>query len=272
MSRSEAKPSVAPGRVDPRRLILGAARAVLPGRTRHWLTVTRRLARWPLVGTVRFGHLRRVTPISREWGFDRGRPTDRYYIESFLARQSSAIRGRVLEVADSAYTTRFGGDRIARSDVLDLAPTRWTTLVGDLATGAGIPEESFDCIILTQVLHLIRDIRSAIQNSYQALRPGGVLLATLPGISQICRDPEDRWADHWRFTSRSAQQLFEEAFGRDQVHVQPRGNVLTATAFLYGIAAEELKPHELEYNDPDYELLIAVRAEKPGPLRMDGLR
>jgi len=219
---------------------------------------------------VRFGHLRRITPISREWGFDRGRPTDRYYIESFLARQSSAIRGRVLEVADNAYTVRFGGDRVVRSDVLDVVPTPYTTLVGDLGTGAGITAESFDCIILTQVLHLIRDIRAAIQHSYQALGPGGVLLATLPGISQICRDPQDRWADHWRFTSRSAQGLFEEAFGRDQVSVQARGNVLTAAAFLYGIAAEELESGELEYDDPDYEMLIEVTAKKPGAVAPAG--
>src|SRR5215218_7850047 len=29
---------------------------------------------------------RHVTPVSREWGFDRGTPVDRYYVECFLAR------------------------------------------------------------------------------------------------------------------------------------------------------------------------------------------
>src|SRR5690348_8634455 len=36
------------------------------------------------VGRVNFGDLRRLKPISVVWGFDRGRPVDRYYIEQFL--------------------------------------------------------------------------------------------------------------------------------------------------------------------------------------------
>ena len=51
----------------------------------------------PLVGKVRFGDLKRLTPISPKWGLDRGRPIDRSYIESFLAQHASNIRGRVLE-------------------------------------------------------------------------------------------------------------------------------------------------------------------------------
>ena len=42
----------------------------------------------PPVTWVRFGDLRRTEPISREYGYDRGVPVDRYYIERFLARQS----------------------------------------------------------------------------------------------------------------------------------------------------------------------------------------
>ena len=38
----------------------------------------------PPVGEVRFGSLRMVTPISTNWGLDRGLPIDRYYIERAL--------------------------------------------------------------------------------------------------------------------------------------------------------------------------------------------
>ena len=48
--------------------------------------------------------------LSRDFGFDRGTPIDRYYIESFLSTHASDIRGHVLEVADNTYTRRFGGD------------------------------------------------------------------------------------------------------------------------------------------------------------------
>ena len=50
----------------------------------------------------------RTQPLSRHWGFDRGTPVDRWYIERWLAGQARDIRGSVLEVKDSGYTTRFG--------------------------------------------------------------------------------------------------------------------------------------------------------------------
>jgi hypothetical protein len=40
------------------------------------------------------------------------------------------------------------------------------------------------------------------------------------------------------------------------------GNVLAAISFLHGLAAEELRPEELDHRDTDYELLITVRARK----------
>jgi hypothetical protein len=90
------------------------------------------------------------------------------------------------------------------------------------------------------------------------LKPGGVVLATIPGMSQVSRDDKRDWGDWWRFTSQGAQRLFEEAF--DHVEVEAHGNVLSAAAFLYAYAAEELTEAELEHRDPDYELLITVRA------------
>ena len=50
-----------------------------------------------------------LEPVSRSFGFDRGTPVDRRYIEQFLARHAAAIRGDVLEVGDDGYTRRFGG-------------------------------------------------------------------------------------------------------------------------------------------------------------------
>jgi len=72
----------------------------------------------------------------------------------------------------------------------------------------------------------------------------------------------DRWGDYWRFTSLSARRLFEEFFLPANVSVLAYGNVLTALAFLHGLAAEELKKEELNHRDPDYEVLVAVRAVK----------
>lgn len=238
------------------------AKAILPGEVCRWLRAQqRRLTRWPLVGWVRFGSLRRLQPVSRVFGFDRGQPIDRYYIEAFLQRHSTDIRGRVLEIGAPGYTRKFGGGRVTRSDVLHTVPGNpQATLVGDLATGQGVPEKAFDCMILTQTFLVIYDVQAAIANAYAALKPGGVLLATVPGISQISRYDMDRWGDYWRFTDASVQRLFGDIFGAENVTITTYGNVLVACAFLHGLAAHELKQEELDYHDPDYQVLIAVRA------------
>lgn len=213
---------------------------------------------------VQFGSLRRVTPISRAFGLDRGNPIDRYYIGAFLEQYQHDIRGRVLEAGGLvSYTKQLGGDRVTHADVL--YPREGfddATIVGDLETGAGIPREAFDCIVFTQVYQFIYDLRAAVGNTYRALKPGGVLLATVSGISQICRYDMQQWGDYWRFTDASVRRLFGEVFGPERLQVQAHGNVLTACAFLHGLALQELRKVELDYNDPDYQLLITVRAVK----------
>jgi hypothetical protein len=217
------------------------------------------------IGWIHFGNLRRVTPISRVFGLDRGTPIDRYYIEKFLHRHESDICGYVMEVGDPNYTRKFGGDRVTKSAVFSApSDTSRATLVGDLCTGEDVPQDAFDCMILTQVFHVLYDIKTAVGNAVRALKPGGVMLVTLPGISQISRYDADRWGDFWRFTSQSARRLFEDHFAPENLEINLYGNVLTAVAFLYGLAAQELQTAEMDHQDPDYEMIIAVRAVKPG--------
>jgi len=220
------------------------------------------------VQPVRFGSLRRLAPVSRHFGWDRGGlPVDRYYIERFLEKHAADIAGRVLEVRDDSYTHKFGGTRVTRCDVLH--PTTdnpKATIVADLTRATEIPGDTFDCIVLTQVLPFIPDVAAAARTLQRILRPGGVVLATMPGISQIIRYDMDRWGDYWRFTSLSARRLFECAFPGGEIQVEAHGNVLAATAFLQGISSRELRPDELDFRDPDYEVLITVRAVKPAGL------
>ena len=106
------------------------------------------------------------------------------------------------------------------------------------------------------------DVRAAVATLRRVLRPGGVALVTLPGVSRVCAGEDDPWDDYWRFTSMSARRLFEDEFGAGAVEVEAFGNVLAATAQLHGIAAEELDAAELDARDPSYEVLIAVRARR----------
>ena len=212
------------------------------------------------VGGVQFGNLRRLTPISRLFGFNRGQCIDRYYIERFLAQHADDIRGDVLEIGDDAYTRRFGGNRVTRREVLHVIEENpQATLVADLSRETPIVADPFDCVICTQTLHFIYEVRKALKTFAHILKPHGTLLATFPGISQISRYDMDRWGDYWRFTTLSAQRLFEEAFPNAVITVEAYGNVLVAMAFLHGLSVQELRQEELDYVDPDYELVIVVR-------------
>jgi SAM-dependent methyltransferase len=212
---------------------------------------------------------RGLEPVSRKFGFDRGLPIDRYYVEHFLARQAGIdeygagdVTGRVLEIGDDRYSRRFG-KQVERSDVFnfsDVSPG--VTIVGDLTREDDMPADAFDCIICTQTLLVLYDFRGAIRTMARGLKPGGVLLLTNPGISRLCRPDVDLWGDYWRFTSLSVRRLLEEVFPPENVRVEAYGNVLSATAALYGLAASELTHEELDLRDADYEVIVAARAVK----------
>lgn len=212
---------------------------------------------------VMFEDQRRTRPINTVFGLDRGTPIDRHYIDGFLSNQAELVRGRVLEIADSNYSKRFGGDRVKSFEVLHAnADNPAATIVGDLTNPATLPANHVDCFICTQTFHVIYDIRGALEGAHHLLKPGGVLLATLPGISQISRYDMDRWGDYWRFTTASTQRLFEEVFG-GRVEVASFGNVMAACALLQGVAVEDLPdPKLLDEQDPDYQVLITVIARK----------
>jgi SAM-dependent methyltransferase len=203
--------------------------------------------------------LRSPKPLSDDWGFDRGKPIDRYYIERFLAANRKDIQGRVLEVADSKYTLRYG-TALTQTEVLDIDPcNRNATLLADLSAADSLPSMVFDCFILTQTLQYIYDSRAAVNHAHRLLRPGGVLLATVPSVSRITPAVS---ADYWRFTIASCSQLFARSFGAENTAVESFGNVLTCIAFLRGMACEELSEDELTINDDSFPLIIGIRAVK----------
>lgn len=221
----------------------------------------------PVVGHVRFGDLRRLKPLSNIFGWDRGMPIDRYYLDQFLAAHTNDIAGHVMEIGDADYTRKFGGSRVTRSDVLSIDKENpEATIIADLTQADHIPSDTFDCILLVQTLQFIFDTRAALATIQRILKPGGIVLATFSGISQIAHaDSKDGWADcwFWNFTSVSARRLFADHFPEANLRVEAFGNVLTATGFLQGLAARELTPAELDFRDPDYDVLVTVRAQKP---------
>jgi SAM-dependent methyltransferase len=217
----------------------------------------------PAIGHVRLGDFNRTKPFSECFGYDRGGPIDRYYIENFLQAEGAGIRGRALEIGDNAYTLRFGGDKVLHSDILHVDDSNPNaTIIGDLAHAPHIAENYFDCIILTQTLQLVYDYKAVMQTCYRILKPGGTLLLTVPGISHI---DYGEWGDHWlwSFTGKAMEKILTEVFPKNRIEINTFGNVLVATTFLYGMGLPELNKAVLQDQDPHYQVIVTAKAVKP---------
>jgi hypothetical protein len=203
-----------------------------------------------------------VGPVSRSFGFERGTPVDRYYIQKFLATNRALVKGQVLEIAESKLSRQYAvGD--AEFHILHVTNENVkATIIGDLTKKDTLPPDKIDCFICTQTYNFIYQVKEAIEGTHHLLKEGGCVLATVAGISQISQYDASRWGDYWRFTPMSIRLLFEETFGKSNVEITSYGNCLTAVSFLRGIAVEELKQSDLDVNDPDYPVIICIKATK----------
>lgn len=214
------------------------------------------------VGAVRLGDLDRITPVSLNFGWDRGTPVDRVYVEQYLEANRDCIQGRVLEIGDDSYSRQFGGDKITYQDILHVhSGNPIATIIGDISVAGTLPEGAFDCLVLTQTLHLIYDMKSALAELHRALRPGGTLLLTVPGITPIDRG---EWGDtwFWSLTAASAPRLVGDVFGRENVTFDVYGNAYSATVFLQGLVSEEVDLAKLEAKDKAFPVIIGLRATR----------
>ena len=200
-----------------------------------------------------------VEPLSDDYGFDRGTPLDRRYIDGFLRARRALIRGSVLEVEDDTYTTRFGTG-VTTSTVVDIDRSNArATLIADLEQPGSLAAGTYDCIILTQTLHLLRDPGLCVENCYRALRPGGVLLATAPSVSRVSPTYPD--GDYWRFTRAGIAELFARHWGGSHTALG-LGNLRSCIGFLLGESVDEIAEEVLDLHDPRFPLTVAVEARR----------
>lgn len=205
---------------------------------------------WPKSGYSLF-------PISSKFGYDRGTPIDRYYINKFLQDNKMYISGRCLEIGNNDYTVKYGETRVSRSDVLDIdVNNKSANIHGDLRNLDKIADNTYDTIILTHTLGVIDDFNSAIKECYRILKPSGKILVTVSAMGVA----QDIKQSYWRFTETSLGYSFSKFF-RD-IKVFSYGNVLSGQAFWVGVSAEELTPNELEENDKRYAVIVGLTAEK----------
>lgn len=202
-----------------------------------------------------------VKPMDKIFGFSRGTAVDRYYIENFLSKYRHYITGNCLEIAEDTYTKKFGKKPFV-SNMLHVNGWGENVIKGNFETGEGLRDEEFDCMIITQTLMVIKDLKTAVENMHQSLKKGGCALITVAGISQISRYDADNWGDFWRFNYDGIKNVIESVFGYDNVEIVHYGNVKTACALLYGVVVEELEKKDMDYKDMDYPVIYGIVARK----------
>jgi SAM-dependent methyltransferase len=211
----------------------------------------------------RWGNLRRTSPFSPNFGFERGVPVDRHYLHRFLEKHRRRIAGEVLEIQGTGYARRFGGDAVRSASSIDIDSRYEPTYLCDLATAdAVLPAESFDCFLLPNTLQHLRRLPAALRQAHRLVRPGGAILASAAGLLPLIPDSPDH--DFWRFTPAGWRELLSENWPHAKIEVEGHGNCLVACAAAMGLALEELDPAELEVNDVRFPVLVTVAAIKEG--------
>ena len=187
-----------------------------------------------------------------------------YYTERFLGNNSSRIKGSVLEAGGYRYAKRYGKNNVSKVDLLLL---KGTSIPGGgnivtLEDADRIPSHTYDCIILPQTLEYMYEIKAELFTLHRILKHSGVLLSTVSGISRNIKVDHD--ANRlWSFTALSAYKLCAEVFPESHISISCYGNVMTATAIMQGLTTEDLTSGQLNFNDPHYQVVIAIRAMKP---------
>lgn len=216
-----------------------------------------------LFSKIKLKSILKAEPVSSLFGFDRGQPLDRYYIEAFLKKNSGVIKGDILEIAENVYTKKYATGKYT-SKILHADGTNSSAdIVGDLCNTSTLQQNAADCFICTQTFNFIYNFKDAIRGSHFILKPGGTLLATVACMSPISKYDADRWGDFWRFTPQACRKIFGEIFGESNVEVTAFGNSAMAALFMKGYAQEDLQGKvDMDALDELFPLVIGIKAVK----------
>jgi|TARA_B110000259_G_scaffold187654_1_gene242703 SAM-dependent methyltransferase len=198
-----------------------------------------------------------IHPISDYFGFDRGLPIDRYYINKFININKKHIRGNVLEIGDDRYSKKFKCD----STIYGIIKNEKVEIL-NLEEKLPNKIKKFDCIICTQVINYTYKKEKFISNLYKLLKKNGILLLTCSSITRISNYDYNRYGDYWRFTDMSLRKLLSSVFNKKSIRIKTHGNISVSTKFLYGLSADEVSYDDLNFNDKNFSLLISCRAKK----------
>jgi SAM-dependent methyltransferase len=203
---------------------------------------------------LRYVNLTRA-PYSDQFGWDRGRPVDRLYIEDWVGQHRDLIHGRVLELQDTKYISRYGTD--VEPVVLDLDDPA-ADITGDLCDPRLLEGWRFDAEIVTQALQYMPDPMAAVRNLFRALAPGGTLLLTVPLNARL-----DGVHERWRWTPLGFSELLACCCPEAQIAVEGFGNSAAAAGALLGLSISNIGVARLRRHDPAFPIVVCAAVRAP---------
>lgn len=205
-------------------------------------------------GSIDFGALSPGHPLCPFFGFLRGTPIDRHYLDAFVREFRSRIVGRTLEIGGTPETrTRHRLTRVTRFLTVDADPASQANYVGDVHTSTLFPRARFDTILAFNVLEHCRDPGRVVRNVRAWLKPGGAFLCMVPNAQRIHQVPKD----YWRPLPDALEFLTRE-FGERQFRMY--GNLTTTIASLAGASFEDVPPSYFQWHDERYPVATCVVA------------
>jgi SAM-dependent methyltransferase len=207
-------------------------------------------------GEVEFGDLRRGLPLCPLFGMSRGTPIDRYYLEQFISEIRQEVTGTTLEIGGAKDNARhYGFTKCSDYKVMDLDTSRSADIVADAHSREACLPDSFDSVVIFNVLEHCERPWVVLENIRIWLRSGGKVFCMVPNAQRVHPHPKD----YWRFLPHALALLFAEF---QIVKLVVYGSLLTSIASLAGIAAEELATEELSRSDNDYPVASCVVARR----------
>ncbi len=207
-------------------------------------------------------------PVSRAFGVDRGTAIDRHWIEAFLAMHASPAAGAILEAGGTTYSQRYYPNMAAHE--MEIAvQTKPNGVVCDLEVGNRALERRFDVMVATQLFNFIFDVRAALANSAAMLRPGGLLVGSVAGITQVSRFDAEAVRAHERAVyDRAVEGLWPRLEPGDLVRALLT-NAGALAEHLPGLTARErsllLRGPDAPWTDADVPLLDEAASLVGGP-------
>lgn len=208
-------------------------------------------------------------PLTRNFGFYRGTPIDRYFINKwiydFLDEIDSGNKLKGIEIGGFDYLKYNSKKYLAN----ELVPKRELKKSKDsLCINLNEPinkdfklKEKYDFVICTQVLHVLENDINGLRIIYKLLKKGGLIIGSTAGtINPISIYDYKRWGCYRGYSDQGLKSILEKTGFECQI--ETFGNFALAYEILNGAVVEDIDQSLFKENDEIFQILHLFKAYK----------